>query len=383
MLARRAAAEARDGVRDDRLRAAPRRPARDPGPRSRSPASRSRSARQLTVGGRGAGRRRGSPAGHAALGAGGPGPVRAVRDRGLGGDPQRPAVRPRRGPEPAPPGARRGQGRLPARRLAQPPDAAGQHSRLRTAAGRRGPGPAAGHHHRAGRPAVPHGPPAAHGEPDRVRCPAPAARGVRARPRACGGRGRPWAQPTSRSRSRTGPRDGWRWPTRDQLDQVLWALLDNAVGYGGRTPISVAIRVDPATPRRRDHHHGPRPRRREADRERLFGRFERGAERPPARARAWACTCRGSCAGRWAATSCWSRRPMGAAQRSPSGCPARRPRRPSPGDGRVAGAAQVAADQRIPVSYWTGKVASLPATTVNGVGGRDPIRPRTACGSSV
>ena len=32
----------------------------------------------------------------------------------------------------------------------------------------------------------------------------------------------------------------------DQLDQVLWALLDNAVKYGGRTPIAVEIAVDDA-----------------------------------------------------------------------------------------------------------------------------------------
>ena len=30
----------------------------------------------------------------------------------------------------------------------------------------------------------------------------------------------------------------------DQLDQVLWAILDNAVDYGGRAPIEVAIGVD-------------------------------------------------------------------------------------------------------------------------------------------
>src|SRR4029079_18898865 len=31
----------------------------------------------------------------------------------------------------------------------------------------------------------------------------------------------------------------------DQLDQVLWALLDNAVKYGGRTPINVEIVPEP------------------------------------------------------------------------------------------------------------------------------------------
>lgn len=66
----------------------------------------------------------------------------------------------------------------------------------------------------------------------------------------------------------------------DQLDQVLWALLDNAVGYGGRTPIHAAVVLEPGT-----HDllvtitdHGPGVP--EEDRERLFGRFERGAGRP-------------------------------------------------------------------------------------------------------
>ncbi len=68
---------------------------------------------------------------------------------------------------------------------------------------------------------------------------------------------------------------------RDQLDQVLWALLDNAVGYGGRTPIDVTVALDPAT---KDLLVTDRRRRtrasRDEDRERLFGRFERGSGRP-------------------------------------------------------------------------------------------------------
>src|SRR5207249_3812455 len=32
----------------------------------------------------------------------------------------------------------------------------------------------------------------------------------------------------------------------DQLDQVLWALLDNALKYGGGSPIRAAIEPDPA-----------------------------------------------------------------------------------------------------------------------------------------
>jgi signal transduction histidine kinase/HAMP domain-containing protein len=66
----------------------------------------------------------------------------------------------------------------------------------------------------------------------------------------------------------------------DQLDQVLWALLDNAVGYGGGTPVDVVVALEPST---RDllvtiTDHGPGVR--EEDRERLFGRFERGTGRP-------------------------------------------------------------------------------------------------------
>lgn len=67
----------------------------------------------------------------------------------------------------------------------------------------------------------------------------------------------------------------------DQLDQVLWALLDNAVKYGDRTPIAVTIDADEETSRLRltvaDHGHGVD----EADRARLFGRFVRGADRSP------------------------------------------------------------------------------------------------------
>jgi signal transduction histidine kinase len=62
----------------------------------------------------------------------------------------------------------------------------------------------------------------------------------------------------------------------DQLDQVLWAVLDNAVKYGGRTPIEVVIDADTDRSRLRltviDHGPGVA----EADRARLFGRFVRG-----------------------------------------------------------------------------------------------------------
>ena len=67
----------------------------------------------------------------------------------------------------------------------------------------------------------------------------------------------------------------------DQLDQVLWALFDNAVKYGGRSVVSVAIEADEAASRLRltvaDRGVGVS----DADRSRLFGRFVRGADRSP------------------------------------------------------------------------------------------------------
>jgi signal transduction histidine kinase len=62
----------------------------------------------------------------------------------------------------------------------------------------------------------------------------------------------------------------------DQLDQVLWALLDNAVKYGRREPIQVEIAVDEGLGRLNltiiDHGPGVA----EQDRARLFDRFARG-----------------------------------------------------------------------------------------------------------
>ena len=67
----------------------------------------------------------------------------------------------------------------------------------------------------------------------------------------------------------------------DQLDQVLWALLDNAVKYGGGTRIRARIAVqEPARLVRltiSDEGRGVR----EVDRARLFTRFERGADAAP------------------------------------------------------------------------------------------------------
>jgi len=66
----------------------------------------------------------------------------------------------------------------------------------------------------------------------------------------------------------------------DQVDQVLWALLDNAVRYGGRGTVEVAIEPDEAEGALllavTDHGPGVD----EADRDRLFGRFERGGSIP-------------------------------------------------------------------------------------------------------
>jgi signal transduction histidine kinase len=62
----------------------------------------------------------------------------------------------------------------------------------------------------------------------------------------------------------------------DQVDQVLWALLDNAVRYGGRGSIEVTIEPDESEGALllavTDHGPGVDV----ADRDRLFGRFERG-----------------------------------------------------------------------------------------------------------
>ncbi len=63
----------------------------------------------------------------------------------------------------------------------------------------------------------------------------------------------------------------------DQLEQVLWAILDNAVKYGRREPIAATIAVDETAGRLRltiaDHGPGVAP----ADRGRLFVRFARGS----------------------------------------------------------------------------------------------------------
>jgi signal transduction histidine kinase len=62
----------------------------------------------------------------------------------------------------------------------------------------------------------------------------------------------------------------------DQLDQVAWALLDNALKYGRGAPISVTIRADEAGSRLGLTIADGGPGIADADRDRLFGRFERG-----------------------------------------------------------------------------------------------------------
>ncbi len=67
----------------------------------------------------------------------------------------------------------------------------------------------------------------------------------------------------------------------DQLDQVLWALLDNAVKYGGRRPVVVVIRVDMEASVVSTTISDGGPGVVELDRDRLFGRFVRGADNRP------------------------------------------------------------------------------------------------------
>ena len=67
----------------------------------------------------------------------------------------------------------------------------------------------------------------------------------------------------------------------DQLDQVLWALLDNAVKYSGRRPVAVVIRVDMVASVVSTTISDGGPGVVELDRDRLFGRFVRGADHRP------------------------------------------------------------------------------------------------------
>jgi signal transduction histidine kinase len=64
----------------------------------------------------------------------------------------------------------------------------------------------------------------------------------------------------------------------DQLDQVLWALLDNAVKYGNRSPVRVDLVAEEEPRRLRLTILDSGPGVPESDRGRLFGRFVRGSE---------------------------------------------------------------------------------------------------------
>ena len=76
--------------------------------------------------------------------------------------------------------------------------------------------------------------------------------------------------------------DGWlAIADLDQLDQVLWALLDNAAKYGRGAPVLAEVVPDPRGARLRLTIADGGPGIPEADRARLFGRFVRGAETPP------------------------------------------------------------------------------------------------------
>ncbi len=62
----------------------------------------------------------------------------------------------------------------------------------------------------------------------------------------------------------------------DQVDQVIWALLDNAVKYGGGAPVRVRVGVDGAAGRVAVTVADGGPGVSEADRQRLFTRYARG-----------------------------------------------------------------------------------------------------------
>jgi len=62
----------------------------------------------------------------------------------------------------------------------------------------------------------------------------------------------------------------------DQLDQVLWALLDNAVKYGAGSPVTASIEPDAQARQVRLTIADSGPGIAATDRDRLFGRFSRG-----------------------------------------------------------------------------------------------------------
>ena len=255
--------------------------------------------------------------GHADVGAGRSGPARAVRQRGRGRHPQCPAVRPGRGAERPAARARRGQGRLPAGRQPQPPDAIDQHPRLRGAARAGSARSTTRDHRRAVAAPVAHGPPAADRDPARVGRAPSALRGGRPGRPVFARPGRRSAPPTCRfsvdDRAPGLAGVGRRRPARPgplgaarQRRQVR--RPDRRVGRDRRGRARVA-------PARHDRRRGPRRR------PRTTGRGSSGASsgapsEAPTRAAGSGCTCRASCAGRWAATSSSNRRRPVAARRS-------------------------------------------------------------------
>jgi signal transduction histidine kinase/HAMP domain-containing protein len=72
--------------------------------------------------------------------------------------------------------------------------------------------------------------------------------------------------------------DGWLASADpDQLDQVLWALLDNAVRYGHGAPVRVTVQPDPARHQLLGTIEDGGPSVTDADRATIFERYERGS----------------------------------------------------------------------------------------------------------
>ena len=206
-----------------------------------------------------------------------PGPAGAVRERGRGRDPEHRAVRPGRAPAAAARRARPGEGRVPARHQPQPPDAADEHPRVRRADRHGAAGPAA----RRSSSSSPSGCTASSASSWRRRG---SSRGRSARPRRCsrsrrasGARGTRSAPRTSRSSSNDEAAGWLAIADPDQLDQVLWALLDNSARYAGGAAIRATVAPRPDAGQLAvtiaDGGPGVRP----EDRDRIFERYERGA----------------------------------------------------------------------------------------------------------
>ena len=210
-----------------------------------------------------------------------------------------------RDPEPAAARARRGQGRLPARREPQPPDAAHEHPGLRRAARRGRARPSARDHRRAVRAAVADGPPAADRDAPGVGRAQAAQRGRvagDARAQGVGGAGRRRRRLRARGRGRAAG-----WPSRTRISSTrscgpcstTRSSTVPAPRSGPTIAVDDADRPGPADDRGPAGRASPRP----------IGTGCSRASRAAARRRPtagadWASTCRASCAGRWAGT--WS-----------------------------------------------------------------------------